>query len=111
MSARLSTRDAHGMAKCLAARESFTTHGSLRGFRHRGIGSIYAGWLPADWRNTLQARSHVIEFVIVSYQTPVAWLDSEAGWVVPDEHYSVTTTRQTNTVRYAIDLAGGTVQS
>lgn len=60
--------------------------------------------LPADWSRTLETRVNVgaVEFVIWSYATPIAWFDSEAGWIVPDESYSATTSKQQSNVRVAL---------
>ena len=108
MSTRLSTRDAESIAKALAAGDAFATYGSLAGRPHDG-GPIHAGRLPGDWARTLQARSHVITFVISSYATPIAWHDLEAGWILPDESYSVTTSRHQSRIRHALHLTGSEV--
>ena len=73
--------------------------GSLKGVKTEGTHGT--GQLPQDWANTFQARSHVIDFVVYSYATPIAWHDIEAGWVMPDERYSPTTSKQQGKIRYA----------
>ena len=80
--------------------EAFTTaSGSMTGTP----GSVsHPGRLPHDWRLTFQTRNHLITYVILSYATPIAWLDSEAGWIVPAESYSPTTGKHQSTVRAAL---------
>jgi hypothetical protein len=104
--AKISTRDAHHIAKLLANREAFETFGALSG----RPGTTDTGRLPGDWARTYRARGHVISYTIRSYATPVAWLDSETGeWIMPDESYSVTTTRHQSRIRYALYLTGDAV--
>ena len=95
----LTTREWWGLGKVLGARETWRTHGALRGGPHA---PFQTGRLPADWCRTLQARSHLVDYTIYSYQTPIAWHDKESGWIIPAEHYSVTTTRHQNLVRTAV---------
>jgi len=86
----------------------FRTHGALRSETVNGTADaawMFArgyGRLPRDWARTLTARRDVIDYVIYSYATPIAWHDKEAGWVVPDVRYSVTTSRHQGTVRAAL---------
>lgn len=42
-----------------------------------------------------------VSTVIYSYNTPIAWLDADYGWIVPDETYSVTTTAKHQSQFYA----------
>jgi hypothetical protein len=49
-----------------------------------------------------------IDYVVCSYDTPIAWHDSVSGhWVVPDVNYSLTTTQHQATVRMAVDTWTG----
>lgn len=87
------------LADALAGSPEPFTMGSMSGT----YGTVsYTGSLPADWRNTFEARNHLITFTILSYATPVAWLDIEVGWVVPAVVYSVTTSRHQSTIRTAL---------
>jgi hypothetical protein len=83
--------------------DPFTFAGNGRG-QH---GAVYdTGRLPRDWANTYTARRHLITYTVLSYGTPVGWVDSEAGWVVPDEKYSVTTSRFQHVLRVALTTSG-----
>lgn len=99
---KISTRDSSAISAMLATRSPFETHGALSGVS----GVARTGWLPLDWRRTYEARSNVIEYTILSYDTPIAWLDGEAGWIVPDEKYSMTTSIHQSRIRGAITRAG-----
>jgi len=96
--ATITTRHYTQVALKLRFLTPFRTHGALRGDTF----AYGTGRLPADWRNTFTARNGVIDYVIYSYQTPIAWHDKESGWIVPDESYSVTTSRHQGTVRAAL---------
>lgn len=83
--------------------EPFKTAGSLQG----EAGTFTSlGRLPSDWQRTLQARRGYVDYVIYSYATPIAWHDVEAGWIVPEVSYSITTTIQQNQVRAALHEQG-----
>ena len=112
MTATITTRRFDTIAKHLANREPFRTRGSLKG-ETPDAAWLFAfasgyGRLPRDWARTLSARRHLITYVVYSYQTPIAWHDSEAGWIVPDERYSITTSRHQSTVRAALTYLGET---
>ena len=108
MTATITTRRFDEIAKHLANREPFRTHGALAGDVPGAGVSSYLGRLPADWHRTLTARQHLVTYVVWSYATPIAWHDKEAGWIVPDEHYSVTTSRHQGIVRAALTHLGET---
>jgi hypothetical protein len=107
MTVTITTRKFDVIAKHLANREPFKTHGALRAMSGKWI-TAQLGRLPADWRNTVRARSHVIDYVIYSYQTPIGWRDTEAGWVIPAEHYSQTTSVHQGRIRAALAYLGET---
>lgn len=46
-------------------------------------------------------RSHVTQ-VIYSYATPIAWLDDEHGWIIPNVSYSITTSSKHQTHLYRL---------
>jgi hypothetical protein len=108
---RTTTRDWQTMGKLMANRERWNTSGALKG-RATSHGLIRSGYslgrLPGDWSRTVQARESLINYVVYSYATPIAWHDTEAGWVIPDEHYSVTTTIHQNRIRTALTYNGTT---
>jgi hypothetical protein len=87
--------------------EEFKTHGTLFGVPVMFPSQINAGRLPDEylWR----LRSHGVDYVVMSYHTPIAWHDSELGWFMPDERYSVTTSKQQGRIRTAIDYLNNMV--
>jgi hypothetical protein len=102
MMRRFSTNNTDAIAAAVKDREPFQTHGALSG-------ALYVtsyGRLPGDWRRTLQAREHLVDYLISSYATPIAWHDKEAGWVMPEERYSTTTSRHQSRAAFALYLAG-----
>jgi hypothetical protein len=50
-----------------------------------------------------------IEYVVVSYATPIAWYTKRGEWVVPQEKYSHTTSRHQSVVRSAVGMPWGAV--
>lgn len=101
--ARLTT---HAMwtayAEILSERRPFKTGGALFGERVNG-GSYngYTGRLPdAEARQLSYARP---DYIVFSYDTPIAWHDSVTReWTVPDVKYSPTTTQHQHTVTVAV---------
>lgn len=80
----------------LKNRQPFTTSGALSG----GTPTGSTGRLPADWRNLYQTGA---DFVVYSYATPIAWhRPADDLWIVPDERYSVTTSRHQSLIGTAV---------
>jgi hypothetical protein len=74
----------------LEALTPFRTSGNLFGT----AGPTYeVGRLPEPHRSEYRDRSEFIDYTVVSYSTPLAWHDTERGWIMPDVRYSVTTSR------------------
>lgn len=66
-------------------------------------GNGTTGWLPEPWRSKfLAAISATGTYVVLSYDTPIAWWDATTGWVIPDVKYSPTTSRHQSNVRLAV---------
>jgi hypothetical protein len=84
-------------SEALTDRKPFTSAGAMHGTDF----PTSTGRLPADWTRTFHARRNFIDYAVMSYETPIAWHDTEAGWVVPAVTYSVTTTRHQAIVRSA----------
>jgi hypothetical protein len=65
-----------------------------------------AGRLPTEWYSTFRDRLHAekISYVVYSYNTPIAWLDTEQGWIEPDVSYSPTTAQHQSAVSVAISV-------
>lgn len=62
-------------------------------------GAPYTGSLPLAWQGILNAAFNAgrISQVIYSYSTPIAWHDSQYGWIVPRVTYSPTTSSKHQT--------------
>lgn len=86
-------------AAYLRERRPFKTGGALFAER-RGAGGPagYVGRLPERWRQSLEQAV----YVVYSYGTPIAWVDTSGRWTQPDVHYSVTTTRHQSKIATAI---------
>ena len=52
-----------------------------------------------------------IEYVVVSYATPIAWYTKRGEWVVPEEKYSHTTSRHQSVVRQAVGMPRGAISA
>jgi hypothetical protein len=94
---KLSTRDYEGIAKAISENKPFNTHGSLRGAPQAE--ATYAGWLAHKYL----ASYRDADYVIWSYQTPIAWR-TQGQWIQPADKYSVTTSKQQGTVRRALRM-------
>ncbi len=75
--------------------EDFNTHGSLSG---RKGPAGYTGQLDSQYTNSARSAS----YVVYSYSTPIAWFIQGEGWIMPDEKYSVTTSKSQGRIRTAI---------
>lgn len=99
---RVSGRDASQFVQPLRDREPFRTGGALRGTdRLEGTGQL-PGDLQTDVR-TLAADGQ-LRYVVYSYATPIAWLDTDGNWTVPDTKHSVTTSKHQNCIREALRM-------
>lgn len=80
------------------------SNGTFRGATEAADGWYATGRLPQEYRESFLAVLPLIDYVIYSYGTPIAWhTPTAAGWQVPDARYSVTTTQHQNRVRVAIE--------
>ena len=108
MTEKLSTRKPGPIAKKLLARESFRTNGALKGVAKPEW--IDFGRMSLEDFYTLHddKRAYGIDYVIYSYNTPIAWLFNKDGgtWAMPEAGYSVTTKRHKATIRAAIAETG-----
>jgi len=59
------------------------------------------GWLSGDERETWHNQRGDMDYVIVSYGTPIAWR-TPSGWYTVEQRFSVTTSRHQSQVRQAI---------
>ena len=103
MTEKLSTRNPGPIAKKLLALESFRTNGKLKGvakpdwFDHGKISVRDFNFLLGD-RNY-----YGIDYVIYSYETPIAWLRGDGEWAMPEAGYTPTTKSHKATIRAAIE--------
>jgi hypothetical protein len=77
--------------------EAFRTHGSLRGKPADG-NAFYYGRLPTCHVAIVKES----DYVVYSWDTPIAWHHPIHGWIMPDEHYSQTTTQHQTKIATAI---------
>lgn len=80
---------------------------SFQGSSFAGIYSSGPGWLGGSDRERFNDDEPFIDYVVVSYATPIAWhvrsADNKYGrWVMPATKYSVTTTRHQSIVRLSL---------
>jgi hypothetical protein len=54
------------------------------------------------WTNTLFEESPMIDYVVFSYGTPIAW-HSRNGWTTPDVRYSVSTSKHQGRIFTAVE--------
>ena len=89
----------------LRGEDAQTTTGNMSTEKvtHNYIG-YYAGKLPKVWRHVLSNAELAgrISQVIYSYSTPIAWHDSQYGWIVPAVTYSPTTSSRHQTHLYKL---------
>lgn len=100
---------------------NMNNHGTTFGGHPNHISTSTTGQLE-DW-TAGQYRQDVadgkVQHVIYHHQTPLAWLKAEPGpsgdptagdarhtWVVPDQHYSHTSTRRQSAIKWAIRSTG-----
>ena len=110
MTEKLSTRKPGPIAKKLLARESFRTNGALKGVAKPewidfGMMSLEDFYTLHDDERAYE-RAYGIDYVIYSYNTPIAWLRGDGSWFMPEADYSVTTKRHKATIRVAIAETG-----
>lgn len=95
----------------LIGRESFRTHGALSGepmyvSNHFDgcycINAHYMGSLPEHYWESFAHAS----YAVYSYETPIAWLNEDGVWIVPNIKYSNTTTAHQNKIRTALSWMG-----
>lgn len=102
---KLTTRDSfHDFSAALNMRKAFKTSGSLKGGPVTDA-ATYTGWDMGslDFEHYDSVRR--ADYIVWSYRTPIAWADAETGeWTVPDDRYSVTTSRHQSKIRTAVSV-------
>lgn len=95
---RVNSRQA---ASLISEQQEFTNStGSLRASRWSSQLAPPRGRLPSA--EARQLRADRPSYVVWSYDTPIAWVDSGGSWVIPDVKYSTTTSKHQNLVRMAL---------
>lgn len=90
---RLTTRSI-ATATAIRDREPFVTSGALRGEKRERPGEyIYAGRLNGTESAALYEDRMIvgIDYVVLSYSTPIAWHRVDGTWHVVDQKFSPTT--------------------
>ena len=100
MTIRTTTRNAHAIARALQAGDPFTTSGALSGEPYPLM--VGGGRLSYNWASRIDRPLYVIR----SYATAIAWQNNDGTWIMPDDKYSVTTSKHQSTVRYALSMIG-----
>lgn len=81
--------------------------GALNGERFFRGSSTHEGMMSSElneqWRADCDAGR--VAYVVRSYYTPIAWFTTDRGWIVPQDRYSVTTSRHQGIVRRAVAYA------
>lgn len=85
-------------------RVPFTTSGSLSAEAVGSDGVWRAGRLEGSDLATFHAHNDAfqIDYVVLSYSTPIAWHSTVHGWHVVEQKFSVTTSAQQGIVRQAV---------
>lgn len=91
-------------ARVLNAGKAFETSGSLGGGAvNNGVSGSSAGRLDPKWHPSVGRA----DYVVWSYGTPIAWRIPGEGWVIPEDTYSVTTSKQQGKIRAAVGSFAG----
>lgn len=101
---RLTTRSI-ATAEAIRDREDFRTSGSLMG-ESTSVGRYDSGRLSGDDLDRFYADCRDIDYVVVSYSTPIAWhvtnTSGQGRWHVVSQKFSSTTTKHQSNL-YLID--------
>ena len=100
---RTTTCNASTIAHAIRQGEDFTTSGALKGEANPGW--IHSGRMSESdaKRMRLIESLTVIDYVVYSYGTPIAYRFN-GEWVVPDAKYSVTTSKHQGVVHHALSM-------
>lgn len=83
--------------EAIANREDFFAS-ALTG--HEGRSNSY-GWLNPEEIEKYESVRDSIDYVVMSYRTPIAWHSAE-GWYVTSQKFSTTTSKHQNYVRRSV---------
>lgn len=89
---RLTTRG-YATAEAIRHREPFTTSGALKGcYAATGMRLWQSGALSGEDLDRFKEDAPAIDYVVISYATPIAWHTLD-GWYKVAQRFSVTTSR------------------
>ncbi len=71
---------------------------------HGRLGSCPPGWAAEDLTSEQRASLARADYVVLSYETPIAWITGDEA-VMPDLRYSITTSMHQTIARVALDVA------
>ncbi len=106
---RLTTRSWQDFRDALSTLEPFRTHGQLWGTEGAYLST--PGRLPEPWLALYRRswRDESIDFLVYSYNTPIAWHHAPTDtWIAPLVYYSTTTSRHQNKIFAAIEAIPAT---
>jgi hypothetical protein len=63
----------------------------------------YTGHMPQYLKDKFFAQAHVIDYIVWSYDTPIAW-HTNTGWELPEYTYSATTTKHQGKINVALSV-------
>lgn len=91
---RLTTRSIR-TAEAIRDREEFKTSGALSADRHDPTSPyLYSGYLSGEDAEALTRDLRVgIDYVVLSYSTPIAWHKVDGTWHKVEQKFSRTTTK------------------
>lgn len=96
MTKKLSTRSI-ATAEAIGRRETFDTYGSLRGERRNPADNRFSVWDSGrlSGRDLEQFRTDlpVIDYIVFSYATPIAWTTTDGRVHKVTQKFSVTTSK------------------
>lgn len=93
MSARLSSKSI-AVAEHIRDRVPFTTHGAMQAEAVDGLSVWNSGQLSGVDLDRFRQEASLIDYVVYSYATPIAWHTSQdVGWYRVKSKFSVTTSR------------------
>ena len=96
---KYSTRDSQTISQLVKDRVPFTTYGALLGTNDRPFGE---GLLNNKEAARYREEYQNIDYVVLSYSTPIAWHSTRYGWHIVNQKFSRTTTRHQTNALYRI---------
>lgn len=88
----VSSRD-RKVAEMIRDRKGFKTYGSFsaQSTLDAGLGNWDSGKLYGEDLESFREQCRLIDYVVYSYSTPIAWYSQEYGWYVARGKWSLTT--------------------